>query len=204
MNIFVTDSDPVQSAKNLCDKHVVKMILESAQLLCTAHWVAWQSRLRAENIKGRALKQYLQDNIPKNMQPAYSMTHFNHPCAVWARKAKPNYDWLSEHALAMCIEYTARYGKRHKTQDIIEWLQVNHPPLFFSFSKTLTPFAVAMPDEYKVEDPVVSYRNYYIGSKSKIAKWRHSDKPSWWPNTYSLSGDADEEEGDDAEESDGI
>lgn len=150
MNIFVVDRDPVQAAKDLCDKHVVKMILETAQMLCTTH-------------KGGA---------------PYKPSHMKHPCTIWASVSMDNYEWLLSHGFALCEEYARRYGKRHKTQDVLEWLDANRPQIP---RIGLTPFAQAMPDEFKHHDAVEAYRNYYIGAKSKIAVWNHSTKPSWWP-----------------------
>lgn len=150
MNIFVVDRDPVKAAKNLCDKHVVKMILETAQMLCSAH----------------------------NGNAPYKPTHVKHPCTIWTSLSMDNYEWLLSHGLALCEEYTRRYGKRHKTQDVLEWLDINRPTIP---KVGLTPFAQAMPDEFKHYDAVEAYRNYYIGAKCKIAVWNHSTKPSWWP-----------------------
>jgi hypothetical protein len=150
MNIFVVNRDPVKAAKDLCDKHVVKMILETAQMLCSAH----------------------------NGTAPYKPTHVKHPCTIWASVSMDNYEWLLSHGLALCEEYTRRYGKRHKTHDVLEWLDANRPPLS---RNGLTPFAQAMPDEFKDPDPVEAYRKYYIGAKKTIAVWNHSSKPSWWP-----------------------
>ena len=192
MNIFVTDRDPVLAAQNLCDKHCVRMIMESAQLLCTAHWVGWQRMLKPlPHLKGRVLKGWLAENIPHpNLVPQYSMTHVNHPSAVWARKCWGNYNWLLRHALALCGEYTRRYGRVMKSEEVIRWAGRYPPPVFDSTDPNepmgMTPFATAMPDEYKVPgDPVQSYRNYYHGSKSRFAKWKYTSPPPWWdPNTY--------------------
>lgn len=149
MNIFVVDRDPVQAAQDLCDKHVVKMIVETAQMLCSAH--------------------------PAGAAP-YRRTHAKHPCTLWTAASMQNYMWLIDHGIALCEEYTKRYGKRHKSQDVIEWCRDNAPPLL---SLGLTPFAQAMPDQYRDPDPVTAYRNYYQGEKRRFATWKGS-KPSWW------------------------
>ena len=106
MNIFVLDKDPKKCAEYHNDKHVVKMILETAQLLCGVHHMA-ESKL----------------DIP------YRLSHKNHPCSIWARECIENYVWLCDLGMELCKEYTYRYGKRHKSQDIIEWCITNHPPL---------------------------------------------------------------------------
>lgn len=153
MNIFVLDSDPVIAASFMCNKHVPKMIVETAQLLCTAH--------------------------PADVAP-YKHTHFNHPCAIWTRASIANYDWLTTHAGALCAEYTSRYDKRHKTQDIIEWC-IAHRPSLPEIGQT--PFAICISDlDYHYDDPVIAYRAYYVGDKSRFAKWRpRALPPPWWP-----------------------
>jgi hypothetical protein len=144
MNIFALSLDPREAAQFHCDKHVIKMILETAQLLYCSHWVLDP------------------DNLPAD---AYKKTHPNHPCSIWIRESVENYRWLSDLGLWLCREYTFRYGKRHKTEDHIVWLSDNFPPLP---AGDRTPFRMAMPDEYKTDDPVRSYRAYYLGAKERM------------------------------------
>lgn len=153
MNIFVLDKDPAMAARMLCDKHVVKMILETAQMLCTA-----------VHANGHT-------NTP------YRPTHKKHPCTLWVNESKENWDWLVVHGEEMCLEYTRRYGKVHKSQAVIEWCK--NSGLGPKNSVGLTPFKQAMPAIYKAENPVTAYRNYYRGEKSGFAKWKHS-APTWW------------------------
>ena len=153
MNIFVLDWDIKQCAKDHCDKHCVKMILETAQLLCGVHWLSG------------------------NDAP-YKLSHRNHPCSIWTRKSLSNYLWLCELGLELCNEYTYRYGKRHKSQDIIEWCLLNAPKL--ATKGDLTPFALAMPDECKVGDAVASYRVYYMVEKRGMAVWKNRETPEWF------------------------
>jgi len=146
MNIFILDRDPVLAAQYQCDKHVVKMVLETAQILSTI-----------------------------NGGP-YKPTHKNHPCVLWAEKNPLNYQWLSRHAVALANEYTLRYGKRHKCQDIIEDLAVsyaygNYPP---------ASFVQCMPEQYRQEDPVEAYRAYYRSEKARFATWTKREQPFWW------------------------
>ena len=155
MNIFFLDFDTNKCAEYHCDKHVVKMILETAQLLCGVHWV-------------------LGDEAP------YKLTHRNHPCAIWTRECLENYIWLADLCLELCKEYTYRYGKRHKSQDIIEWCLVNKPKIN-DIGFTTPP--MAMPDEYKVDDVIESYRNYYRGAKADFAKWKNREIPEWFLNS---------------------
>ena len=152
MNIFYLDKNPMKCAQYHNDKHVVKMILETAQLLCGSHWVT-------------------------GGEAPYKLSHKNHPCSIWARKSLSNYLYLCELGLELCYEYTYRYGKRHKSQDVIEWCIVNKPGIA---DIGFTEPAKAMPDEYKVESVVQSYRNYYMGAKSGFAVWKNREKPFWF------------------------
>lgn len=145
MNIFVLSLCPIEAAQMQCDKHVVKMTIESAQMLCTV---------------GHGI---------------YAPTHASHPCTRWAGLSEANFEWLTAHALALSDEYTHRYGRRHKSQNAIETVK---QPLSFPFVG-LTPFALAMPDEFKIGDAVESYRAYYH-SKAHFAKWTRRQQPSWW------------------------
>ena len=150
MNIFVLDESPVVSAKYACDKHVVKMILESAQMLCAVH--------------------------PEGTAP-YKRSFYNHPCTKWVRESARNYEWLLLHAYALCDEYTRRYGKVHKTEEVIEWCDNNRPELP---NIGLTKQPTCMPDYCKTESVVESYRKYYINEKAKFAKWKDGNIPSWF------------------------
>ena len=151
MNIFVLHRNPVTAAQMACDKHVIKMILESAQMLCTvAHAHGFEAPYRA--------------------------THKKHPCTLWAARSKANWQWLIDHAMGLCTEYTKRYGKIHKSQKHIEWcksLAIRLP----SFG--LTPFAQAMPEQYKNPCVVKAYRAYYRGEKAAFATWK-TQTPKWW------------------------
>jgi len=151
MNIFVLDQDVNKCAKDHCDKHCVKMILETAQLLCGVHW----------STGGEA---------------PYLLSHKNHPCAIWARESYSNYVWLCDLGMALCNEYTTRYGKTHKSKNILEWCVLNKPNIP-DIGFTQQP--KAMPDEYKVDDVVESYRNYYREGKKDILSWKDGYKPEW-------------------------
>ena len=155
MNIFVLDTDPKKCAVYHNDKHVVKMILETAQLLCGCHHVTES-----------------QYEIP------YKLSHKNHPCSIWVRQCIENYIWLCDLGLELCAEYTYRYGKRHKSQDIIEWCLMNTPNI--PTNGDITPFALAMPDECKVGTAIDSYRAYYILEKRELAAWKNRQVPEWY------------------------
>lgn len=159
MNIFVLSDNPVEAAQMQCDKHVVKMILETAQMLSTAH-----------HLCGSA------DAI------MYKPTHKNHPCSVWARQSKANYKWLFDHFLALCEEYTNRYGKVHLCETKLASV-LNRFPSGIS-NKECTPFALAMQHEPECivkGDPVQSYRNYYKTKKDKFSMvWTNREVPEWF------------------------
>lgn len=144
MNIFYLHNNPQKAATYMYNKHVVKMILESAQLLCTAHIM-----LDGDNA-----------NVP------YKMTHKNHPSAIWTRESLPNYFWVYEHMIALGKEYTKRYGKQHltiaKCRDIL-----SNPPKNLSKSDP-TEIPQCMPEEFKHANPVIGYWNYYIKAKNNI------------------------------------
>ena len=185
MNIFVLDNDPRRAAEYHCDKHVVKMILESGQMLCAAHWLGWQRMLKAPTgLKQRELQAWLRERVPADLQPAWKMTHVGHPCTQWTQRVWGNYMWHSRLGLALCDVYTERYGKEHKSHAVHRWLNRHIPPTFETAVDNpvgMTPFAVCMPDECKIQDdPVGSYRNYYNQKKVRFARWRYSEKPTWF------------------------
>ena len=164
MNIFIVDLDPKEAARSLCDKHIVKMPLESAQMLCHA----------AYKLGNPSLNKPPYEDLPKK--------YHRHPCTLWILESKQNYLWTCEHALELCKEYTARYDKIHKCQAVIEWC-INHVPERLP-NIGLTPFATAIKkDLYShlivPEDPVTTYRKFYIADKASFAKWKRN-KPSWY------------------------
>jgi len=128
MNIFVLDYNPVKAAQMHCDKHVIKMVLESVQLLCSVHHITSN-----------------RSDIP------YRLTHKNHPCSIWVRKSYSNYIWLLDLTRALLDEYTYRYGKKHACERVYDWCAINLPNIE---DKGLTDFALAMPDEFKCDDTV--------------------------------------------------
>ena len=182
MNIFVLDRDPEKAAEYHCDKHVCKMIIEAGQMLCTAHWMSWLWFLGKERSDFRLMrdvKLYLSENVPKNKQPPWSMTHVNHPCSIWTRLTQENYQWHLMLMNFLLAEYTTRYKKIHKAEKVFTWLSQNLPLSFPH--QGLSPFAICMKDEYKISsDPVACYKEYYIKDKVRFAKWKTS-VPGWWP-----------------------
>jgi hypothetical protein len=157
MNIFYLDKDPEIAAQMMCDKHVVKMILESAQMLSTAHRIL-DGDEHADNVG------------------MYKMAHKNHPSTKWVRHSYQNYKWLYTHMIALMKEYTYRYGKHHATERLIEPL--SNVPAIYRFGFTDPP--QCMPDYCKDDDAVSAYHKYYILEKSDFATWKRRDKPEWF------------------------
>ena len=150
MNIFVLDQNPQLAAQYHCDEHVIKMILESAQMLSTV------------------------------LGGPYKPTHQNHPCTVWVRESINNARWLVNLAAYLNDEYRTRYhaANNHKSWNVISdlWAEkANHHDLP---DVPMTAFAQAMPEELRIPtDPVRAYRQYY--RTKSFAKWRQGS-PLWW------------------------
>ena len=151
MNIFYLHKEPKECAQYHVDKHVVKMILETAQLLCTAHWL-------------------------NGSEAPYRATHKNHPSAIWTRRNKSNYKWLCKLGMELCKEYTYRYGKTHKTQKHLEWLTHNIPNIP---EGKFTPPTLAMPDVFRCADTLHAYRKYYMYGKKHLHNWKKREQPKF-------------------------
>lgn len=155
MNIFYLDSDINQCARYHCDKHVVKMILESAQILCSVLWI-------------------------HQIKAPYKPTHLNHPCVIWANESLSNWLWLKKLAYALNEEYKYRFNhnSNHKSYEVISILEI--PPLL---DCGLTKRPQVFPDEFKQEDPVKAYRQYYKINKQHLGQWTKRDMPDWFLKT---------------------
>lgn len=160
MNIFVSNVSPERSALDHCDRHLVKMVVETAQMLSCAHWIL------------------------DNKSVGYAPTHWNHPCSDWVRLSSENYQWGLSLLSALCTEYTNRYKKPHKTASLLPVLKKaprNIP------SGKLTPWAQAMPEEFMEEDSTLAYQSYLIWkydewmTRAKPLKvcWTERDLPDW-------------------------
>ena len=179
MNIFYLDHDVRKCAEMHNDKHVVKMILEYAQLLSTAHRVLDGVELSGLSDSGRKKKFWtLGDSRDYTL---YKATHINHPSAVWVRKSAQNYMWLAEMLEVLCGEYTYRYGKVHKVErDGLMQLLKNEFPKNLPVAPFTEP-TPAMPDDVKIiGDSIKSYRNYYINNKAHLANWKKRQVPEWF------------------------
>ena len=188
MNIFILSRDPQESARFHCNKHVVKMILESAQMLCTAHWIHLlesKGKKISDFKRVKDAQQWAFENTPKENQPPWKMSHIRHPCTIWTNKNISNYVWHLKLCESLLSEYKTRYKKNHKSEDVANWLRKNFP--INMKSSPLSDFPVCMKEEYKVYqsvdtiDPVGSYRNYYLKDKVRFAKWEPLAKtPDWF------------------------
>jgi len=197
MNIFVLDKSPVICAQYHCDKHIVKMPLEYTQLMWT-YIVDKYGDAVTERAK-------VFDVVP------YKPTHRNHPCNVWLRESTNNFIWLFNLWVATHNEYTVRYGRTHASfrflnifesyyRNFVHFWSLNNYDRGTSpteaemiidlhtgaFTKHTTSFKLAMPDEYKGDDPVESYRRYYRGAKSHIATWK-TQTPEWFNQTEEVA-----------------
>jgi hypothetical protein len=176
MNIFYIDKDPAQAAQWMVDKHVVKMILESAQLLSTAHRLLDGREVEGKSKTGRKARRWILDDARDPV--VYQATHINHPSAVWCRESVENYIWLTDHFYALMAEYTYRYNKEHKCYGELSYMLQSPPNNLKRYEAT--PMPSAMADEYKVSnDPLTNYRNYYRLGKVSMHKWTNRQPPEW-------------------------
>jgi len=176
MNIFYIDENPVQAAEWMVDRHVVKMILESAQLLSTAHRILDGEEYASETASGRKTKRWKLYDARETV--LYSATHINHPSCVWARSSIENYNWLVDHFFALMQEYTYRYDKEHKCYGELSYQLASPPKNLNKFD--MTPMICAMDNKYIISDnPVVNYRNYYKVGKTHLHKWKKREAPEW-------------------------
>ena len=181
MNIFVLDENPITAAEMMCDKHIPKMVVESAQMMASAvrRWGATDEQMPIAKTSGKP----------------YKGGYAHHPCTRWAGDSFGNFSWLADHAMALCVEYTSRFGKKHACDDAICHMWVLATKMDIDRDMSTTPFALAMPDEFKVdmdgrkwdtseffggaEDAVKAYRAYY--HSKTFAKWeKGTPAPHWW------------------------
>ena len=167
MNLFILSLIQREIAEYMMDKHVSKILLEAVQMLCSA-------------------KRILDPNDTETNDKIYKLAHKNHPVTIWCRKSRTNFIWTLNLIDELHAEWRYRYGhpdtKVHKSYIVAELLR-NNIPDESKFEETgLTPFALAMPVQFKTDDPVESYRNYYMSiEKQKIASWKkRRTRPEWY------------------------
>jgi hypothetical protein len=184
MNIFYLDKNQINCAQMHNDKHCIKMILEYAQLLSTAHRVLDGHQSIVNSPSGRKQKRWHLDD-PNTDSLFYSATHINHPSAIWVRQSLSNYMWLSHLLVELCKEYTYRYGKVHKCESIgLVKTLLNTVPKNIS-NGTFTQPTPAMDKSYIIpNDSIKSYRNYYVNAKQHLASWsgkiNSRNVPDWY------------------------
>ena len=182
MNIFYIDKDPRVCAEQMVDKHVVKMILETAQLLSTAHRLLdGEEYIEDKYVAGSLPPRYRKTKrwrLPDNRENIlYSATHVNHPSAIWCRQSNNNYNWLYCHFAALLNEYTYRYGKVHKCASMASTLRFTPQLIPVGYFTPVTP---AMAEQYIIsQDSVLNYRNYYKQGKTHLHKWTKRQPPEW-------------------------
>ena len=179
MNIFYLDTDPVKSAELHCDKHVVKMIIEYAQLMSTAHRVLDGDLYEDRTANNRRIKRWRLNN--SNMENVlYKASHINHPSNIWIRSSDSHYQFVYDMFVALCNEYTHRYGKTHLTEEKLKDI-LQHLPNNIASEDFVDP-PQAMPDDVKTHDAIDAYQNYYRVYKKAFAKWTARETPGFMKN----------------------
>lgn len=158
MNIFILDHNINKNVQYHVDKHVVKMITETCQILCTVY------------------RETTENEIPEFI---YKSTHVKHPCVIWCKESKSNWKWLISFGYALYYEYQYRYNQPTKHQKALKILDYLNNILIDLPEKLETPFAQAMPNEYKNKDIVKAYRDYYNGEKKHLFSWKNRQVPKW-------------------------
>lgn len=186
MNIFILDSDLSRSVEYHIDRHVCKMPLEAAQMISTNvaidHYLGYVPRAtsREETAKVRA-------SLSAGW-PFYKPCYINHPCTIWARQSNANFRYLVDYCLLLNKEKLHRYPNKppHKSAELIDEFISDWWPIHLPSYPEATPFAQAMPEEYKSNDAIESYRTYYMIEKTHdksgkpMAIWTNRDKPYWF------------------------
>ena len=179
MNIFYLDNDPVKSAELHCDKHVVKMIIEYAQLMSTAHRVLDGELYEDRTANNRRIKRWrLGDSNMENV--LYKASHINHPSNIWIRSSDSHYQFVYDMFVALCNEYTHRYGRVHLTEEKLKDI-LQHLPNTIASTDFVDP-PQAMPDDVKTSNAVDAYQNYYRVYKKDFAKWTNRPSPLFMEN----------------------
>jgi hypothetical protein len=169
VNIFYLDPDPRIAASYHCDRHVIKMILESAQLLCTAH--------RVLDGDDAFVHPY-----PHMEQSLYKCTHRQHPCAIWVRESEANYHWLYRLMTELNAEFVRRYNKKSPHATIVKLSKhLESWPENMDWRPGFTTPPQCMPEELRGPDCVEAYRRYYVANKASIASWTNTPIPFWFP-----------------------
>lgn len=184
MNIFLLDRNHTLCAQYHCDKHLIKMITEHNQILCSVYYSNNLKVFSNRKLNNNSLllkeRNEVFENFPRKKDGEihpYGLGYIHHPCTKWAAKSYKNWKWLIELNIALCKEYTYRYNKIHKGEHITNWCLDNVP--LFNFTE-ITKFAQAMDDKYKItSDPFENYRIYYTFDKSHLHTWTKREQPEF-------------------------
>ena len=188
MNIFYIDECPRAAAQMQCDKHVVKMVIESAQMLSTAHRLLDGIEYFDQTSNGRKIRRWRLEDMRENIM--YKAVHMNHPCTIWTRENSANYLWHYEHFVALCDEFTHRYGKTHATDAQLRH-SLSELPNNIPYADEITTPALAIEESCKAErDPVECYRRFYETKQKRFSmQWSKRHVPEWfhfYDETYVL------------------
>jgi len=176
MNIFYLHEDPIQNAKCHIDKHIVKMPIEYAQLMSTAHRLLDGEMYLGKTAIGRNIKRWKLHDEREDI--LYKASHINHPSAIWVRESIENYFQMYKLYMAVLSEFTNRYGKIHGSSK--PSIALIRPPSNIPMVKG-TQLPQCMPEMCKVKDnPILAYRNYYIVEKNSFASWKNREIPEWF------------------------
>jgi hypothetical protein len=181
MNLFILDKDPVKAAQLQCDKHVVKMIVESAQMLSTVHRMLDGKEERRPSKSGKTMSRYW--SLPDSRESIlYKAVHMHHPCTVWTAQSNNNYNWHWVHFAALCDEYHYRYGKVHSTDKLLREALKELPRNIPIGNLTSQPLAMkSNPECIDYSDVVGSYRKFYQTKQARFKMvWSKRDVPSWF------------------------
>lgn len=181
MNIFILHETPELSAQLQCDKHVCKMIVESAQMLSTAHRMLDGYIEKRPSQSGKTTVKYYKHPNSDLESQLYKAVHFGHPCTVWTMESDKNYVWHYNHFKALLDEYTYRYGKVHASSRLLETL--SHIPVNIPRTDDITQFKLAMGSnpECMMEDPIESYRAFYQTKQDRFKMvWSNRPIPEWF------------------------
>jgi len=182
MNVFVLDKDPIVAAQMHCNAHVVKMILESAQMLSTVHRMCDGTLETRASKSGKSKVKYWRHEQPELEAALYKAVHMKHPCTIWTQESKANYQWHYQLFKALSEEYQYRYGKVHTTWTKLKDVLSNNPRNIPDGG--LTPFKLAMgaqPQCINNDDPVGSYRKFYKTKQARFKmNWTKRPVPEWF------------------------
>jgi hypothetical protein len=182
MNIFILDNSPVVAAQLQCDKHVVKMIVESAQMLSTAHRMIDGIQSFGPSKSGKRTVAHYRHPDTDMDNTLYKVVHASHPCTKWTMISSCNYEWHYQHFIALCDEYRYRYNRQHSTDVLLRTKLKQHPKYIPKKALTLFPLAMKSNPECMFEDdPVKSYRMFYQTKQDRFKMaWSKRNVPEWF------------------------